>query len=321
MAEQTTLDKVSTGAGIAGGVLGMISNIGAGKRQHKRQKELMDIQMKNQQQLNAEAYQRSLDYWDKTNYNAQVGQMEKAGLNVGLMYGGQGGGGQTMGVSAGSAAGGNASMDIPMDIGAMANLALLKAQKENIEADTENKKASANKAGAETTTIEQQREVLNENLKQIGKGMWFDNLLKEWRQNVHTDDDPVEVVKNTVYGSQGGIQQGSPEAQEFNATLLKTIAEKENLDATKILTDNKAKGYWQELLNATAHADASKIQANAIKLASEWGTGEYTNWKTWADLGMKAADMLGNIIKGGTKINSTTTNTKNYPEQTTNIYN
>ena len=34
-------------------------------------------------------------------------------------------------------------------------------------------------------------------------------------------------------------------------------------------------------MNATAHADADQIRAAAIKLQTEWSTGEYINWKTW----------------------------------------
>jgi len=46
--------------------------------------------------------------WDYTNYENQRKHMEKAGLNVGLMYGQGGGGGSTMGGGAGgSAQGGN----------------------------------------------------------------------------------------------------------------------------------------------------------------------------------------------------------------------
>lgn len=90
------------------------------------------------------------DYWLKTNYEAQKGQMKKAGLNPGLMYGmGGGGGGQSA-----SGAMPEAASNRGMDIAQNAQLALMKAQKENIEADTENKRKDAGKKSAETPGAE-----------------------------------------------------------------------------------------------------------------------------------------------------------------------
>ena len=59
------------------------------------------------------------------------------------------------------------------------------------------------------------------------------------------------------------------------------------------MNNKKAEGYFQELVNATAHADADKIKALAIKLTAEFNTGEFANWKTWADLGLQATQVVG----------------------------
>ena len=79
-----------------------------------------------------------MQYWEDTNYQAQREQMEKAGLNVGLMYGGQGQGGQTMNpggsASGGSIEGRNGLSGMGMQIGA--DVALKMAQAKNIEAQT-----------------------------------------------------------------------------------------------------------------------------------------------------------------------------------------
>ena len=97
---------MQTAGSALGGVLGMtIGGINADANYHD-QKKLMNLQLSNQKELNEYNQQLAMKFWEDTNYNAQREQMEKAGLNVGLMYGGQGQGGQTMNPG-GSASGGN----------------------------------------------------------------------------------------------------------------------------------------------------------------------------------------------------------------------
>ena len=135
--------------GIGGAFLGML---GAGQ-QHRRQKELMDIQNRNQQALNKQGHDLQFDMWNKTNAKAQVEHYKQAGLNPALMYGQSGAGGQTGSQGGGSAAGGQAPL---MDIGANAMQgAMMKAQIDNIKADTENKQANTTKTGgADTEHVE-----------------------------------------------------------------------------------------------------------------------------------------------------------------------
>lgn len=126
----------SSGGGMGPGMLGMLQGafnmLGAGQ-QHRRQKELMDIQFGNQQELNRQGHQLQMDMWNKTNYGAQIEHMKKAGLNPALMYGMSGGGGTTAGSQGGgSAASGSAVQMHPMD---MANLSLVDAQRKKLEAE------------------------------------------------------------------------------------------------------------------------------------------------------------------------------------------
>ena len=57
--------------------IGMEASNQAQENQVRSQKELMEFGSK-----------LAYENWLKTNYNAQRGQLEKAGLNVGLMYNG-----------------------------------------------------------------------------------------------------------------------------------------------------------------------------------------------------------------------------------------
>ncbi len=112
---------------IGGSLLGMIGQNARARRQHNRQKELMNIQLGNQKQLNQQGHELQMDMWNKTNYGAQKEHMLEAGLNPALMYGMSGGGGATAGSQGGgSAQGGNAAA--PMDIGNALQIGLMKSQ-------------------------------------------------------------------------------------------------------------------------------------------------------------------------------------------------
>ena len=152
----------SGGGGVGPGVLGMMQGafnmLGAGQ-QHRRQKELMDIQFGNQQALNRQGHQLQMDMWNKTNYGAQLEHMKKAGLNPALMYGMSGGGGTTAGSQGGgSASGGNAVQMHPMD---MANMAL-------IDAERKLKEAQARELDSKTGVNEAQTKKIGAEFKNVG---------------------------------------------------------------------------------------------------------------------------------------------------------
>ena len=104
------------------------------RRQLRQQQKLMQQQIKGQKEMGKFNQALALEMWDKTNYKAQVEQLKKAGLNVGLMYDGGGASGTTQ-TPTGSVSGGNAPVGggevkgMGMQLGMQ--MALLKAQKEN----------------------------------------------------------------------------------------------------------------------------------------------------------------------------------------------
>jgi len=293
-------------------LLGIGMNMFGQNQQQQNQIALMNQQMNNQMQLNQQGQRIQQENWDYTNYENQVKHMENAGLNVGLMYGMGGGGGQSMGAGGGGgASGGNAPQNNAPQVMAMMQQAGLN------QAEIELKKAQADKLKSETPTGGGNTgNMLVENMKQSGIAQWFENIKTEYANTTHGEEDPITVYRNAVYGQQGGINNESVNAKKLNADLFKTEAEKLNLDANALLTNEKAKGYWNELMNETAKADAAGVQAAAQKLSAEWNTGEFTNWKTWTDLATKAVQSAGSLIKGGKNVNvtnpTTTNTTTNY---------
>ena len=75
----------------AGAVLGMIG----GAIQHKRNKDVMDINLANSKAMANYNREQQMQLWRDTNYSAQVNELKKAGLSVGMMYGMGGAGGAT----------------------------------------------------------------------------------------------------------------------------------------------------------------------------------------------------------------------------------
>ena len=121
------------------------------------------MQLKGQKELTEYAAnlqsQNQMAMFNNTGYAAQRKQLEAAGLNAGLLYGQSGGGGQSVGggVSGGSVGGSQAADAAATEQAAVSRqrqimeLSMMKAQLDNINADTKQKEATAEKtAGADT---------------------------------------------------------------------------------------------------------------------------------------------------------------------------
>ena len=180
----------------------------------------MDIQLQHQRLLNQEANNAQYEMWRKTNYPAQVGMMNKAGLNPALMYGLGGGAGTTAGsVGAGSAASGQAPqpMDISNSIQAAvqtANIELAKSQAEKNRAEAESIRGEEGTKGAaeiekmiaETNTewqkqwlVKAQTAVQQTEFYKIGeiiKGLEIDNNINE-----ATKEEQKQVIINEAISS------------------------------------------------------------------------------------------------------------------------
>lgn len=130
------------------------------RRQYQNERRLMGLGLEHQQMLNQQGHDLQYDMWNKTNYGAQVQHMLDAGLNPALMYGQAGQGGTTGSQGGGSAQGGHAQMQAPMDLGAIVQAGLMKAQmdklkaeKDNIDKDTELKGENITKTVEETAKL------------------------------------------------------------------------------------------------------------------------------------------------------------------------
>lgn len=241
----------SLGIGGANAVGGLI---GAGV-QHRRQKKLMGLQYKNQLGLNTHGQQMQMKTWEDTNYGPQMEQMRKAGLNPALMYGMSGGGGTTTGAQTGGSATGGSASAPKMDIGAgVAQGALLKAQKDNLDANTNKTNVEADSIGGVKGTI---------GASQIAK-LIAETGTEQEKQGLIKAQKAVEEAKEGLVKAQEGTEGKKQENLEEDTRLkTKTIDVQEQ---EKLL-----KKYEVELNKLGIQKTDNKIFRYLTKKASEIG--------------------------------------------------
>lgn len=272
------------------------------KKQLDQQQKLTNIQSAANKDLANHGMGISKEMWNYTNYENQRKHMEQAGLNPALMYGHAGAGGTTQATGAGSASGGQADDQTGHAIAAAQRQGMaIQNAKMMSEIDVnksiaEKNRADAGLASEKTTTEMNQRDVLIEKIRQEGVSQWFENLESDVKRSGVLQDNEVRLFKNQNLNVSTAFQKVSLWNQEVTTAIAKTMAEIGNTEAQELLTNKKAEGYWQELLNATKQADADAARAAAIKLSTEWETGEYTNWRTWTKLGVEAVNTVAKTV-------------------------
>lgn len=300
---------MSTGMGIAG-ELGKEIGYGIGNMtgynqrmaqdQINQQQKLTDMQYHANYALMKGSYAEQQKLWDNTQAEAQVKHLKNAGLNPALIYAKGGAGGSTSGGGGASVGGASASDETSRQ---MANnqstamglqLAKLQSEIDLNKSVAEVNRAQAGKAGAETETTEQSRNYLVEKLRQDGKGQWLNNLQEQYKMSGGNPDSTTVRNKNVDYGTVD-ISSTSLFTKEITTQIAQTEAQTNNAAAQALLTNNKAMGYFQELLNDTARSNAAGVQAAAAKLSAEFNSGEMQNAKFWIQMGTA---ILGSLTGG-----------------------
>lgn len=201
----------SAALGLATGAVESAGNMAFGLMGQKMQ---LKGQKKALEQQNAANY----DYWLKTNYNAQVEQLKKAGLNPGLLYGMGGSGGQSGGASAMPSAPNSGGINAATN----AQLALMKAQKENIEADTANK-LNQNPKGIQETEALKISNAINEVERDIRKS----TQLEEYGARANELEARKYVADNIVKMGENGVLE-LRSMEELENVLLQNAKSRED---------------------------------------------------------------------------------------------
>lgn len=220
-AGQTASSAIDAGLGM---VIGGFND----RRQLKQQEKLQRLQIAGQKEMSDYQFRKQLEMWEATGYGAQKRQLKEAGMNVGLMYGMGGGGGQTTGSASGNVTGGTAPSDGREAMTAMGmgmQMELLKAQKDLLVSQAEKNRAETTKtAGVDTTEGQTRIQMLEQGIDnarqkyEIGKLEMtlknIENFEKQATQENRLDYieyqtrmamKQLEMVENEAYISSGTI--------------------------------------------------------------------------------------------------------------------
>ncbi|AXH76994.1 MAG: DNA pilot protein [Microviridae sp.] len=286
----------TAGSGIASTGMGLLLEGHNDARQIRQQQKLQDMQISGQKELTDYNMAKQLQMWKDTSYGAQKEQLEKAGLNPGLMYGMGGGGGQSTGQTGSNVSGGNAPQggrEIAEMMGMGMQMQLLKAQKENIEADTKNKEAdTANKPiqganiGYQNALLIGQKELQNLDLKVNEQTLWE-------RINEIVSRSIEQQEKGITAGVERYINQETQfaEIEKIKSEALSAAVEKRLLDEKVELTKAQIKEIAESLKQGWEGLRISNEQVKLNRLLAEFNTD-------WSNIiGKEAVEAIGGLIK------------------------
>jgi hypothetical protein len=244
---------------------GQLLGIGLGQmfrgQQMADQEKLMAQQLRNQKDLNKHQQELQMETWRKTNYNAQRQQMEKAGLNVGLMYEGGGAGGQSTSSVGGSASGGNAPQTQTQGMGMM-------LQAQQIASQTKLNEALANKANADATRAGGSQ--TNVDVAQAGNLEANTALTKMNEANAKIQNEiGSKTIEDAIY--QIGANADKAQSEARSALVKANVDEKTmNSEMQKINSEAINEAFKLTLMKSNVNLNNEKARAITEELAQEW---------------------------------------------------
>lgn len=267
------------GQAAGGGILGLMLGGLANKQQFNQAERLQGLQIKGQQQMADYNLQKQLELWNATNYKAQMEQLEKAGLNPGLIYGMSGGGGTTAAASPGQVTGQAAHKSDVMGIAmSAAQMGLLKAQKKNIEADTANKQAQTSAVPAQIEKTQTETKSINQG---INNQQAQEVLTKLQARNQEIENEIKNYSKGTI---------------EDILVLQASKLEKEiSILTTQGMLDKQTANVKTDLL--FAQLVKTGIETQAIKSNIEVNSAQIEKWANDIAQGWSSLDIKGKELK------------------------
>lgn len=255
-------------------------------QQQRRQEKLLALQKEANAEAADKAYERQMELYERAykdeSYANRVKQMKDAGLNVGLMYsggaGGGGGAGQIGNVQAGGVSGGGQAPNAGAELGAIAEggrnigqlglaasrqikeLEVMEAQRQNIMADTENKKDPEKGLPESETAVNWQK---IENLVGEAKGQSLQNkfqgIVNEIKeQTKELEVESVELKTSALFEeSETAFER---KLQAIEDTERKKSTTQEYIEQMALITKQMA----VEVVSSMAGIDLTKAQIAGI---------------------------------------------------------
>lgn len=293
----------NAGIGIGTGIINNAMQLG-------QQQDLNQMAIEGSKELSKYNSDLAYEMWEKTNYDAQRKQMEKAGLNVGLMYGrGGAGGGTTNAGSGGNIGVGQANQKTITD---GLGIGLQTAQIKNIEADTHKKEVEADVIGGtnrENTEQDTKNKMATEEqtrLENLLKSGTLDNKIKEANLKYWQTVEEVQKIGRENLIGEATINE---KIKQIELDTIEATIENELKQSKVELTDEQKRAITEELaqgwerLYIGLKEVGTKQHQNAInefsaKVNARLGQGNLDQRKIEA-----ALNTAGKIISGGKTVN------------------
>lgn len=282
-------------------------------RQQRQQKALQDIQIEGQKEMTDYNMQKQLQMWHDTNYGAQVDELNKAGLNPGLLYGKGGSGGTTTGSANGSVSGGSAQQN-PGEVQQMMAIELQtqlqQAQIEVMKSQAEKNLADAKATSGVQTDVGKQNIVESQARTQtLMQG--YDNMRQDYEiKRLEVTMKNIENFEKQSTQADRMSYIGSQAAQAIN--IVKSTAAEANIDQAtvnekiKIIQQQAIESGLKNILlqsNITkTNQEIKTIAANLSNIPNIMSNDnqrleiqkQLKNWNT--DPNIKAMDQIANMI-------------------------
>lgn len=267
------LIKLGIGAGSIIG--GWIHNNRQRKKALEEQKQLMALQLQNQQTLNQEQYEKQRllneqgaqiqsDMLRQSGPAGQINMLKDAGLNPALLYGKGGMGGMTTGgQGGGSAQGGSAASGSAPAVNFMDIIAA-----SQIQADIKLKEAQANKANADASKTlgweKENIETSTENLAETNKLISAQINTEEAKATGLKIDNAIKEIQRSI---QEATKETSIESINKQLESLKTLNEQQivNLNMSKMDEAKKEELLEQLVKQNNLNMASTQIQILATK--------------------------------------------------------
>lgn len=316
-------EKIMAGLQFGTSLLGNIFGLNNSSEQMSNQKYLMELQHKYNEESATYAQGRAYDMWLKTNYPAQVEQMEKAGLNPALMYGmGTGGGGTVSGAQGqGTSQPTDRSIEMKMKGQEMGlQLANLASQIKLNESQAAKNTAEANKtAGVDTELAKASIENLisqTKNEKDRNVLIWADKRFKEAAADMQEASAKLASGKTARIGyeiqsitkSLDKMDLEMKGIQADNELKRRTMESKvqEAEMAIKALMNSILVGNSQiRLNNQQAEAITDKVMQDWQSIAQQWTKLQQSGQSIEIDrerMENEAKKILNDIVISGKKL-------------------
>lgn len=288
----------------SGGVFGQIVGTGLGMltssfndaRQRKLSRYLAEMNKRDQMAMAKFNQGMALEMFEKTGYGAQRKQMEAAGLNPGLMYGGAGGPGTTQGAAPSQVSSQGATPVNPGEFGmaihSTAEMMMLKAQIENINADTKLKETEATKkAGVDTENVQ----AGTQNLIAKTNNEIVDNAILKYQEKIAQiearvkDNTELDTVNAIRLANEETVEEIRSKRAEAN---IKTDTQEEVIKQIKTVSIEQALRIdAQKLGLIKTGADINAVNMQIKKLLQDMQINSAENVRNWEKLSVQQREV------------------------------